>query len=91
MKMFVYRRDNNRRRVFKKNLLKNFRVMNYFNFYSKVMRKVVQNVEVIRKVFRQVKLDVKRGVSQYCSDLQFEKKIYFLYIVDEEKQFFYVY
>lgn len=63
MKMFVYRRDNNRRRVFKKNLLKNFRVMNYFNFYSKVMRKVVQNVEVIRKVFRQVKLDVKRGVS----------------------------
>lgn len=91
MKMFVYRRDNNRRRVFKKNLLKNFRVMNYFNFYSKVMRKVVQNVEVIRKVFRQVKLDVKCGVSYYCSDLQFENKIYFLYIVDEEKQFFYVY
>lgn len=91
MKMFVYRRDNNRRRVFKKNLLKNFRVMNYFNFYSKVMRKVVQNVEVIRKVFRQVKLDVKRGVSYYCSDLQLENKIYFLYIVDEEKQFFYVY
>lgn len=91
MKMFVYRRDNNRRRVFKKNLLKNFRVMNYFNFYSKVMRKVVQNVEVIRKVFRQVKLDVKCGVSYYYSDLQLENKIYFLYIVDEEKQFFYVY
>lgn len=91
MKMFVYRRDNNRRRVFKKNLLKNFRVMNYLNFYSKVMRKVVQNVEVIRKVFRQVKLDVKCGVSYYYSDLQLENKIYFLYIVDEEKQFFYVY
>lgn len=85
MKMFVYRRDNNRRRVLKKNPLKNPRVMNHLNPYSKVMRKAAQNVEAIRKASRQAKLDAKRGVSYHCSDLWFENKIYSLYIADEEK------
>lgn len=71
MNMFVYRRDNNRRRVLKKNPLKNPRVMNHLNPYSKVMRKAAQNVEAIRKASRQAKLDAKRGVSYHCSDLLF--------------------
>lgn len=60
--LFVLRRDNNRRRVLKKNPLKNPRVMNHLNPYSKVMRKAAQNVEAIRKAARQAKLDAKRGV-----------------------------
>nr|XP_034326412.1 60S ribosomal protein L4 [Crassostrea gigas] len=56
------KRDNNRRRVLKKNPLKNPRVMNHLNPYSKVMRKAAQNVEAIRKASRQAKLDAKRGI-----------------------------
>ncbi|XP_061164101.1 large ribosomal subunit protein uL4-like isoform X2 [Saccostrea echinata] len=56
------KRDNNRRRVLKKNPLKNPRVMNHLNPYSKVMRKAAQNVEANRKAARQAKLDAKRGI-----------------------------
>lgn len=60
----IFRRNNNRRRVLKKNPLKNPRIMNHLNPYSKVMRKAAQNVEASRKAARQAKLDAKRGVSQ---------------------------
>lgn len=52
----------NKKRILKKNPLKNARVMNRLNPYDKVMRKAAQEMEKRRKSARSGAVDAKRGV-----------------------------
>jgi len=53
----------NKRRILKKNPLKNARVMNRLNPYDKVVRKAAQEMEQRRKRSRSGAVDAKRGVA----------------------------
>jgi len=53
-------RKENKRRVLKKNPLKNLRVMNRLNPYDKVVRKAAQEIEARRKKARSGAVDAKR-------------------------------
>lgn len=59
---FICRRDN-KRRILKKNPLKNQRVMNRLNPYYKVTKKAALEIETRRKKAKAGIVDEKRGVS----------------------------
>jgi len=56
----ITHRKENKRRVLKKNPLKNLRVMNRLNPYDKVVRKAAQEIEARRKKARSGAVDAKR-------------------------------
>jgi large subunit ribosomal protein L4e len=59
--ILLYRKEN-KKRVLKKNPLKNLRVMNRLNPYDKVMRKAAKEQELRQKRARSGVVDAKRGV-----------------------------
>lgn len=57
-----------KRRILKKNPLKNKRVMGRLNPYDKVMRKAARELEARRKMAKTAALDAKRGVDTKTAD-----------------------
>lgn len=65
--VFVFSRIQKKRRILKKNPLKNKRVMGRLNPYDKVMRKAARELEARRKMAKTAALDAKRGVSYFSN------------------------
>ena len=69
MLLSLYRKET-RKRVLKRNPLKNLSVMVRLNPYAAVEKKVAKAVEARRKVVKQERMDARRGVSihlYWCS------------------------